>query len=193
MPVAQFDIGSLWVNTLLVQPLEDHAQHSARLGALVDAGKAETLFEADDPAVNWLKANVIHGISALLGNAGFTSAPQVAVTARVEAQTLGAFAPMRNQPGAYLTGVYVVRAPAGQPVLGARDDGCPGSISFYDPRVGMNMNAIRKDPYVLYHHTIKFEPGLLIIWPGYVPYFVHPHLSDEPAVRIWMDARVVAG
>ena len=193
MPVAEFDIGSLWVNTLLVQPLPDHARHSARLGALFDEGKAETMFDIEDASVNWLKANIIHGISALLGNAGFTSAPQVAVKARVEAQTLGAFAPLRNEPGAYLTGVYVVRAAADRPVLGARDDGRPGSISFYDPRVGMNMNAIRKDPYVLYHHTIDFEPGLLILWPSYVPYFVHPHLSDEPAVRIWIDARVSTG
>jgi hypothetical protein len=151
------------------------------------------MFDTDDPSVNWLKANLIHAIGALLGNAGFAKAPQVSVKARVEAQELGAFAPLRNRPGAYLTGVYVVRAPAGQPVLGARDDGRPGSISFYDPRVGMNMNAIRKDPYVLYHHTVKFEPGLLIMWPAYVPYFVHPHLSDEPAVRIWTDARVNAG
>lgn len=193
MPVAQFDIATLWVNTLLVQPLADHAPHTARLGALVDEGGADTMFDSDDQSVAWLKANVIHGIGAMLDSAGFTAPPQVSVKVSIESQTLGEFASLRNQPGTYLSGIYVVRAPAGRPVLGARDDSRPGSISFYDPRVGMNMNAIRKDPYVLYHHTVAFEPGLLIIWPSYVPYFVHPHLSDAPALRVWMDARVSAG
>ena len=77
-------------------------------------------------------------------------------------------------------------------VLALRDDGRPGSISFYDPRVGMNMNAIRKDPYVLYHHTESFVPGLLMIWPAYVPVFIHPHLHEADAMRIRIDVQAAA-
>lgn len=193
MPVSDFEITALWANTLLVQPLDDHAPHSARLGELADQGLGDTLFDVADPAVDWLKANVIHGIGAVLGAGGFTGEPQIAVRARLETQALGAYSSLGNRPGSYLTGLYVIRAPAGAPVLGSRDDGRPGSISFYDPRVGMNMNAINKDPYVLYHHTVPFAPGLLLVWPAYVPCYVHPHLAEAPALRVRIDVQVVAG
>jgi len=189
----EFEIASLWSNSLLVQQLPGHEPHSARLGALVDQGDAATLLDSDDEAVAWLRANVVHGIGALLADAGFPRPPQVSVRVRVETQQLEAYDSLRNRPGAYLTGTYVVRAARGRRVLGARDDGRPGCISFYDPRAGMNMNAIRKDPYVLYHHTVELVPGLLALWPAYLPCFVHPHLSDEPALRIGVDVQVEPG
>lgn len=190
MSLSDFEITPLWANTLLVQPLADHAPHTARLGELVDAGRGEALFDADDPAVNWLKANVIHGIGALLGAGGFSGEPQIAVRALLETQALGGYQALTNRPGSYLTGLYVIRAPSEKPILGSRDDGRPGSISFYDPRVGMNMNAIRKDPYVLYHHTVPFEPGLLLLWPAWVCAYLHPHLNEAPALRVRLDVQV---
>ena len=190
--IDDFEITALWPNTLLVQPLADHAAHSARLGELADQGLGPSMFDMDDGAVNWLKANFIHGIGAVLGAAGFTGQPQIAVRAQVETQGLGEYASLANRPGCYLTGLYVVRAPQGPPDIGRRDDGRPGSISFYDPRVGMNMNAIRKDPYVLYHHTESFVPGLLMIWPAYVPVFIHPHLHEADAMRIRIDVQAAA-
>jgi carbamoyltransferase len=190
--IAELKLTSLWFNTLLEQHLPGHEPHTARLAQLVEQGHAASLFESGDAAVAWLKANIVHATGALLREAGFTHAPQVLMRASVQIQHLGAFDPMRNQPGSYFTGLYVLRAPSGAPALGQREDARPGCISFYDPRVGMNMNAIRKDPYVLYHHTVKFEPGLLLMWPSYVPYFVHPHLASEPAVRVCLDVRISA-
>jgi hypothetical protein len=192
MPLTDFEITPLWANTLLVQPLTDHAPHSARLGELADQGLDDALFDAADPAVDWLKANIIYAIGSLLGASGFTGEPQIAVRARLETQVLGGYTSLDNRPGSYLTGLYVIRAPGGKPALGSRDDGRPGSISFYDPRIGMNMNAINKDPYVLYHHTVPFEPGLLLLWPAYVPCYVHPHLNETPALRVRMDVQVAA-
>jgi hypothetical protein len=190
--IAELKLTSLWFNTLLEQHLPGHEPHTARLAQLVEQGHAASLFESGDAAVAWLKANIVHATGALLREAGFTHAPQVLMRASVQIQHLGAFDPMRNQPGSYFTGLYVLRAPSGAPALGQREDARPGCISFYDPRVGMNMNAIRKDPYVLYHHTVKFEPGLLLMWPSYVPYFLHPHLASEPAVRVCLDVRISA-
>ena len=54
----------------------------------------------------------------------------------------------------------------------------------------MNMNAIRKDPYAINHYTVRFEAGLLLLWPSYVLYYVHPHLYHAPALRIRVDVRV---
>ena len=190
--VADLKLTSLWFNTLLEQALPGHEPHTARLAQMVDQGRADSLFESSDPAVEWLKAHIVHATTALLREAGFTRPPDVRMRASVQIQQLGAFEPLRNRPGSYFTGMYVLRAPAGPPVLGTREDARPGCISFYDPRVGMNMNAIRKDPYVLYHHTVKFEPGLLLMWPAYVPCFVHPHLASEAAVRVCLDVRISA-
>lgn len=190
--IADLKLTSLWFNTLLEQPLPGHEPHTSRLAQLVEQGHAGSLFESGDPAVEWLKANIVHATRALLSEAGFKRAPEVLMRASVQVQQLGAFEPLRNQPGSYFTGMYVLRAPSGPPALGQREDARPGCISFYDPRVGMNMNAIRKDPYVLYHHTVKFEPGLLLMWPAYVPYFVHPHLARESAVRVCLDVRISA-
>jgi hypothetical protein len=142
--------------------------------------------------VSWLQQNVIHGIGALLRSEGFAQMPPVAVRGRLEEQRLGEYHSLNNRPGAYLSGIYVLRAPGDDAVLGTREDRRPGCITFYDPRVGMNMNAIHKDPYVNYHHTVKFEPGLLLLWPSYVSFFLHPHLSREPALRIGFDVQVSA-
>ena len=176
MAIEDFQIMPLWVSTLLVQPLLDHAPHTARLGELADQGLDDTMFDAEDPAVRWLQANTIHGLRALLSVGGFSGAPQIAVRAQLDRQALGDYQSLCNRPGTDLTGLYVVRAPSGPPDLGMRDDARPGSISFYDPRVGMNMNAIRKDPYAINHYTVRFEAGLLLLWPSYVLYYVHPHL-----------------
>lgn len=190
--IEQIKLTSLWFNSLLEQPLPGHEPHTARLAQMIDQGLGETLFESRDAAVEWLKANIVHATSAMLREAGFNASPEVQMRASVQVQQMGAFEPLRNQPGAYFTGMYVLRAPAGPRAMGTREDARPGCISFYDPRVGMNMNAIRKDPYVLPHHTVKFEPGLLLMWPAYVPYFLHPHLAREPAVRVCLDVRVSA-
>jgi hypothetical protein len=50
--------------------------------------------------------------------------------------------------------------------------------------------AIRLDPYVNYLHTVEFVPGMLLIWPSYVSYFLHPHLAASPAVHVGFDVQV---
>ena len=54
----------------------------------------------------------------------------------------------------------------------------------------MNMNAIRQDPYNIYEQTLTPEPGLLLLWPGFVNYFSHPNLSTEPVIRVSFDVHL---
>ena len=68
-----------------------------------------------------------------------------------------------------------------------------GVVTFYDPRTGINMNSIRRDPYLHYHHTVPLVPGLLLIWPAFLSYFEHPNLSREPAVRVAFDIHLEDG
>jgi hypothetical protein len=191
--LSSFEITSLWTTPLLVQPLDGHEAHTTRIEALAAEVPEDRLFATPDPSVEWLKGNVIHGIGAMLRALGFAQAPDIAVSCRLDRQSLGEYHSLVNRPGAYFAGLYVLRAQGETTEMGARDDGRPGCVTFYDPRVGMNMNAIDKDPYVLYHHTVALEPGMLLLWPAYVAYFVHPHLSRDPALRVAFDVKLSAG
>ena len=68
--------------------------------------------------------------------------------------------------------------------LKSRRDVRPGCITFYDPRGGVNMNAIRNDPYVEPEYTVRPEPGMLLMWPAFIHHFVHPNLSEATRVSI---------
>ena len=190
MQAPQIEILTLWSNPLLVQLLDGHEPHNERLAQLAQTHAADSIFATDDASVDWLKANVIHGIGALLNRETFDVTPDIEVNARIDVLNTGNYSSLVNRPGAYLSGVYVLRAPLGEPTLGQREDSRPGCITFYDPRVGMNMNAIRLDPYVNYLHTVEFVPGMLLIWPSYVSYFLHPHLAASPAVHVGFDVQV---
>lgn len=180
---------SLWSNPLLVQRLEDHTAHTERLAQIAQTQSADSIFATSDASVDWLKANLIHGIGALLNRETFDVAPDIDVSARIDVHNTGDYSSLTNRPGAYLSGLYVLRAPRGEATLGHRADRRPGCITFYDPRAGMNMNAIRLDPYVNYHFTVEFEPGMLLIWPSYVAYYLHPHLATSPAVHVGFDVQ----
>jgi len=190
--LSEFEIFALWPTSILVQPLADDAPHTRRLEALVDEIPGERLFGLEEPCIEWLKANVLHGIAGMLRSLRFARPPEMAVGCRVERQALGDYCSLVTRPGAYLSGLYVLRGAGETRELGTREDARPGCVTFYDPRVGMNMNAIDKDPYVLYHHTVELRPGLLVLWPAYVPYFMHPHVWREPALRIGFDVRLAA-
>lgn len=189
MHAPSIEILPLWSNPLLVQPLDDHGPHTERLARLAQTQSADNIFATDDASVDWLKANLIHGIGALLNRETFSAAPDIDVNARIDVYNTGAYGSLVNRPGAYLSGLYVLRAPRGEPTLGERADRRPGCITFYDPRVGMNMNAIRLDPYVHYHYTVELVPGLLLIWPSYMSYYLHPHLATSPAVHVGFDVQ----
>jgi hypothetical protein len=189
MLTPQIEILSLWSNALLEQRLEEHASHTERLTHIAQTQAADSIFTTDDASVSWLKANLIHGIGAMLDNETFDAAPDIEVEARIDVYNTESYASLINRPGAYLSGLYVLRAPRDEPTLGERVDNCPGCITFYDPRVGMNMNAIRLDPYVNYHYTVEFVSGLLLIWPSYVSYYVHPHLAASPALHVSFDVQ----
>lgn len=186
----ELEILRLWPSIMLDQALPEHEAHTRQLIELAIAHPGQAAFAMQDESVDWLRGHVTHGVNAYLHKAGFTHDVQWGAAGRFELQSLEDYRSLRNQPSAYLTGIYVASAPSADEGLGERDDRRPGCITFYDPRTGINMNAINKDPYILYNRTRKLVPGLLLIWPAYVNYFLHPNLSREPAIRIAFDIQV---
>ena len=191
--VAGLELIQLWPSLFLQQALPEHEEPTRRLAALARERAGDDVFTIDDDSVAWLKANVIHGVSAYLKEAGFSRPPACRVGGRFDIQQFSDIRPLRNRAGAYLAGTYVVSTPVPDTDLGAREDRRPGAVTFYDPRNGMNMNSIRRDPYLHYHHSVPLVPGLLLIWPAFVRYFEHPNHSREPAVRVAFDIHVDGG
>ena len=186
------EIVELWTSRLLNQSLPGHERHTQRLAEIALAHDDQPVFSIEDASLEWLKAQIGHGVNACLERAGFTRPVGWSANARFDVERLEDYRCLKNHPGAYFTGFYVVRTSSGDEGIGVRDDRSPSSITYYDPRAGVNMNAISRDPYIAYNHTYPLAPGQLLIWPAYVAYFLHPNLGNEPAIRIAFDIRVQA-
>lgn len=183
----QAEFIELWPSPFLIVPVPDCEQPNERLRELALSHLPDGVFAIEDPAVDWLRVHLSHGISQYLSVANLSSKVDWRVRARFEVLTRGDYRSLSNRPGWSLAGVYIVRSPEQSEQAVSRDDLSPGSISFYDPRGGMNMNAIRGDPYNIYEQTLNLEPGLLVLWPGLVKHFVHPIFTQEPAIRVNFD------
>jgi len=189
------EIIRLWPCIFIEIDLPAYEVPTQRLMALAESRPGEGVFAIDDPGVEWLKQQLARAVGAYCHRAGFGQAPKWGARARFAVQKFGEYRTLANQPGADLAGMYVLQWPSRQ--SGAperdndrgdgRDDGLPGYVSFYDPRVAMNMNAIKRDPYHGYHQSLRPRAGLLLLWPAYVNYFLHPNESRQPAVRVAID------
>lgn len=186
----ELEIIELWPSSLLNQAIPGHEPHTTRLVELALAHPDEAVFSIEDPSLDWLKAQIGHGVGACLLKAGFVSEIQWGAIGSFDVQHLDDYRSLRNHPGAYFTGIYVARSNTDDEGIGIRNDRRSGCITFYDPRMGVNMNAINKDPYISYNQTVTLLPGNLLIWPAYVSYFLHPNLAREPAVRVAFDIQV---
>jgi len=178
------EIITLWSSLFLEADLPDHGEPTRRLIDLAATHRDDGVFSIDDPGVVWLKRQIAHGVGAYFSRSGRESAPEWGARGRFDVQEPGGYRPLANEPGAFLAGMYVLQWSPEQGVGGGRDDALPGCVSFYDPRVAMNMNAIKRDPYHRYHHSLLPRPGLLSMWPAHISYFVHPNRSREPTMAV---------
>lgn len=178
------EIIKLWSSVFLEKDIPDYEAPTQRLIALAESGCGDGVFAIEDPGVQWLRLQLSHAVEIYLHRTGCTSAPRWGARGQFVAHKRGQYRTLANQPGADLTGMYVLRWPLQQPVAHGRDDGLPGYLSFYDPRVAMNMNAIKRDPYHGYHRSLRPRAGLLLLWPAYVSYFLHPNRSGDDALRV---------
>lgn len=180
----------LWPCPFLIQQLPDCEQVNVRLGELARSFPTEGVFRIGDPAIDWLRSQVAHGISQYLRLIELPAHMDWGVRARFDIFGRGDYRGLANRPGAYLGGLYIVQSPDQPMPTSGRDDLSPGAVSFYDPRIGMNMNAIRQDPYNICEQTLSPVPGLLLLWPGFVNCFSHPNLSTESIVRVNFDVQL---
>jgi len=142
------------------------------------------LFNMDHAAVNWLRDNVNGTVIEYLRHIGVDYPVNWSITGWPNVNRLGDYHDAHNHPWSYLSGTYYVKMPTTRETLPTRGDVRPGRITFYDPRPGVNMLAIKGDPYVDPEYTVLPEPGLMLLWPAFVSHFVHPNLSKETRISI---------
>lgn len=193
------DIGDgfieLWPTLFVRRELADHALHDAELLDLIDELETKRtdlttdylgsdFFNMDHPAVDWLRREINNVVIGYLRHLGVAYPVKWLVQGWPNVNRFGDYHDPHNHPHAYLSGTYYVKMPAKLEELHSRSDVRPGRISFYDPRTGINMGAIRDDPYIDPEYTVLPEPGLLLMWPSLLHHFVHPNLSRETRVSV---------
>ncbi len=185
----------LWPTILIQRRLKDFEKPTAELLKFVremERGNKELttqylgvdFFNIDRPEISWLKGRIDETMIEYLQMLGMNYPIHWTVQGWPNVNRFGDYHDYHNHPRAYLSGTYYAKMPKHQEKLETRGDVRPGCITFYDPRYGANMNAIKGDPYVDPEHTVKPEPGLLMMWPGFINHFVHPNLSKELRVTI---------
>ena len=142
------------------------------------------LFNRDDPAVNWLRAGVNDTVVGYLRHIGIDYPIDWRIHGWPSVNRFGDYHDAHNHPRAYLSGTYYVTIAKSREKLKTRGDLRPGCITFYDPRPGVNMTAIKGDPYVDPEYTVTPEAGMLMMWPAFINHFVHPNLSKQIRVSI---------
>lgn len=142
------------------------------------------LFNRDDPGVNWLRDQVNQTVIDYLAHLGMDYPIDWTIQGWPNINRLGDYHDAHNHPRAYLSGTYYAQVPEDREPLRTRNDLRPGRITFYDPRPGVNMTAIKGDPYVDPEFTVAPEPGLLLMWPAFINHFVHPNLSKQARISI---------
>lgn len=188
--MTDIEVISLWPSLFLEADLPDHEAHTRALMDLSRSRPDAGVFALDAPGVDWLKQQIAYAVGIYLRRAGHTGAPEWGARGWFDIQEPDAYRGLANEPGAYLSGMYVIRWPTEQARGGRRDDALPGCVSFYDPRAGMNMGAIKRDPYYRYHHSMQPRPGLLSLWPAHVSFFVHPNWSGEATLSVRFGVQV---
>ena len=185
----------LWPTVILQRKLGDADGPNRDLLRLINALDREhrdlttdylapDLFNKDDPAVNWLRSQVNQSVIGYLRQVGIDYKVNWTVQGWPNVNRFGDYHDAHNHPRAYLSGTYYVKMPKSREKLKNRSDLRPGCITLYDPRPGVNMNAIKGDPYVDPEYTVLPEPGMLLMWPAFINHFVHPNLSKETRVSV---------
>lgn len=188
-------IVELWPTIFVQRRLEGHEDPDRDLLDLIVAMERgnrdlttdyrETdLFNLDRPGVNWLREQVNQTVIGYFRHLGIAYPINWTIQGWANLNRFGDYHDAHNHPRSYLSGTYYVKIPAKREKLRVRKDVRPGCITFYDPRPGVNMGAIRDDPYIDPEYTVAPEAGMLLMWPAFINHFVHPNLSRDKRVSV---------
>jgi len=174
----------LWATPFLYHSPDGHEDYRAGLTALAEGAPGGDILAGDDAAARWLRSRIDEAARAYLERWAEAAAPRFTVASEAVILDHGEYRPLANHPDAYLSGIYHIAVPQGLREDAHRGDVASNAIGFYDPRFAMNMGAIAGDPNSEMEKTVRPAPGVMIIWPSYVDFFIHPNLSAEKKISV---------
>lgn len=179
----------LWGTPFLHFGVEGSVDHAAALAALAAADPDTDILTRVEDAALWIKTQIEATAAAYFER--WAEAPVVgfSVSGRTLVHGHSDYQPLRNHPEAYLSGLYFVTAPTSTRDTHHRFDADSNALSFYDPRFAMNMGAIARDPNADLEKVVRPKPGVMVAWPSYVDYYLHPNLSAAPLIAIQFNVR----
>ncbi len=147
-----------------------------------------TLFHDPSPAVRPVHDAVLAALTDLSATV-FASPPQTIdvkseLVAWVNINEAGDYNARHVHLPSTWSGVYYVEV--GETPAGARPHS--GHLELYDPRgdgIDGSGGALNHQARI----TITPEPGLLVVFPGYLPHFVHPYAGETERISIAFNAR----
>lgn len=147
------------------------------------------LLEAQGQDIDWLRGIIAEGVNGMVQATmqlpevkSRRSRPSGAfhVVAWANISTLGNYHRMHNHPGSAWSGCYYVRSKT-------ENDSLAGALELYDPRPFAEMTDVPGTPYGQ-RLLVRPEPGLLVLFPGWMYHFVHPVTTLEPRISIAFNA-----
>tara|TARA_B100000029_G_C17519209_1_gene939172 strand:+ start:654 stop:1289 length:636 start_codon:yes stop_codon:yes gene_type:complete len=195
MATSQTEFLQLWPTLLVKRQLGEFAEPTRDLLKLVremdrNNKKLTTEYinqnplDLDHSGANWLRSQINELVIDYLRSLGIDYPVDWQIHAWANINRKGDYHDSHNHPHSYLSGTYYLKVPEKRRYAKNRSDVRPNNITFYDPRPGVNMLSIKNDATVDPELTIYPEPGLLVVWPGFLHHFVHPNLSDETRISI---------
>lgn len=174
----------LWGTPFLHYEVEGNATYAEALAALAVANPNADILSGTEDAARWIKAQIEATATAYFERWAEAKVTAFSVTGRTLVHGHSDYQPLRNHPEAYLSGLYFITAPTERRDSHHRFDADSNALSFYDPRFAMNMGAIAKDPNADLEKAVRPKPGVLVAWPSFVDYYMHPNLSAAPLIAI---------
>lgn len=137
--------------------------------------------EAADPAVRELRERVsacVHKMLVLTRHKPLLNDRTLRVTAWANVARAGSYNSIHNHTPALYSGVYYVSV--GEPAPeGSRD----GLIEFVDPRPGPHGGPLPTHAFNA-PLIVDPEPGMLLMFPGWLLHYVHPYRGTLPRVSV---------
>ena len=147
------------------------------------------LLESPGDDIQWVRGVIAEGVNSMVR--ATMQLPEVKnkqtipngafhVVAWANVSRSGNYHRIHNHPGSAWSGCYYVSSQTDKQSLA-------GALELYDPRPFAEMTDVPGSPYGQ-RLLVRPEPGLLVLFPGWMYHFVHPVVSEEPRISIAFNA-----
>lgn len=152
------------------------------------------LLDWPNPAIGTLRASILAGVQQMIGSTleqlrqgGLSRSfnGSLAAVAWANVCRRGNYHTLHNHPGSCWSGVYYVDSGGDAGAAHPRS----GVIDLHDPRPFTEMVSVPGEPYGQ-KLSIRPEPGMMLIFPGFLYHFVHPFAGEGERISIAFNARV---